>query len=165
MSRTLRPKATLTVVALAMVALICAGCSSAPAASGSGGTASYQKAVNFAQCIRGNGVSEFPDPDASGNFSYGIKGGSSMDPSSPVWQKAVAACKDLEPAGFAPKAPTDKQIVARLKFAQCMRSDGVKDFPDPANNGPLINVKNAHSIPGFQAALQKCRPLMTAALK
>jgi hypothetical protein len=58
MSRTLRPLA-----ALAMLALISAGCSNAPAGTGSSGNntaAGHEKAVKFAECMRDNGVSEFP---------------------------------------------------------------------------------------------------------
>jgi hypothetical protein len=29
--------------------------------------------VKFAECIRNNGVSEFPDPEALGDFAYGIR--------------------------------------------------------------------------------------------
>ena len=85
MSRTRRPLA-----ALAMVALISAtGCSNAPAATGtgtqqrqhatqststgsSGGSSTAtnrEQAVKFAECMRDNGVSEFPDPDASGDLT------------------------------------------------------------------------------------------------
>jgi hypothetical protein len=78
MSRKLRPLA-----ALAMVALIGAGCSNGSAENGSTGTASSagtggnknatdrDKAVKFAECMRENGVSDFPDPNAAGEFVYG----------------------------------------------------------------------------------------------
>jgi len=65
--RVLRPLA-----ALAMVALISAGCSNsvAPTGTGRGGGANNatdrDQAVKFAECMRANGVREFPDPDASG---------------------------------------------------------------------------------------------------
>ena len=57
-----------------MVALISACGSSAPAETGSGSggnntAANAQKAVKFAECMRSNGVSEFPDPSASGKFT------------------------------------------------------------------------------------------------
>jgi hypothetical protein len=67
MSRTLR-----TLAALAMVALISAGCSNAPAETGTGSSggnttaATHEQMVKFAQCMRENGVSEFPE--ASGEF-------------------------------------------------------------------------------------------------
>jgi hypothetical protein len=69
MRRTLR-----TLAALAVVALISAGCSNAPAetstgSSGGNNTAAlHEQAVLFAECMRDNGVREFPDPDASGEF-------------------------------------------------------------------------------------------------
>jgi hypothetical protein len=163
MSRKLRPLA-----ALALVALLSACGSNAPAATGSGSSsgnsaANVEKAVKFAECMRDNGVSEFPDPNASGDFAYGIKAGSSLDPSTAAWQQAIGACKDLEPPGFMPKTLTTQEIDARLKFARCIRENGVPDFPDPTENGPLINVQNAQSNTELQAALQKCRNLLAPA--
>jgi hypothetical protein len=89
-----------------MLALIVAGCSNAPAGAGSsrGGTSTataHEKAVAFAECMRGNGVSAFPDPDASGELTIdGIANGSSVDTNSAAFKQAINACKDLEPPGF-----------------------------------------------------------------
>jgi len=159
MRRKRRPLAALGLIA--MVVLISACGSSAPAGGSSGGgdpTASaHEKAVKFAECIRGNGVSEFPDPDASGQFAYGIPSYSSpLDPSSAAWHHAIGACKTLEPPRFMPTQFTPKQLSARLKFAQCVRASGVPGFPDPTSTGPLVNVSNGSSIPGLHAAIQKC---------
>jgi hypothetical protein len=83
MSRKLRPLAT-----LAMVALIGAGCSNEPAENGNAGNenaTNRNEAVKFAECMRDNGVSESPDPDASGGLTIdGIVNGSSLDPSTPA---------------------------------------------------------------------------------
>jgi hypothetical protein len=72
-----------------MVALIGAGCSNTPAETGTGSSGGNKNATNrdkavrrFAECMRENGVREFPDPNASGAFAYGIERGSSLDPSS-----------------------------------------------------------------------------------
>jgi len=46
-----------------MLAVIVAGCSSAPAGTGNNTAANHEKAVKFAECMRDNGVREFPDPD------------------------------------------------------------------------------------------------------
>jgi hypothetical protein len=169
MSRKRWPLAALALGA--MVALISACGSSAPAETSNGGsgagntTSNHEQAVKFAECIRNNGVSDFPDPDASGNFAYGIKAGSSLDPSSPTWQKAIGACKNLEPSGFIPTHFTTNQMEARLKFAQCIRANGVSDFPDPTATGPLVNVSNGSSIPGLHAAIQKCIRLNPEAIQ
>ena len=62
MKRTRRPLA-----ALAMIALLGAGCSNALAGTGPGSNATNRdQAVKFAQCIRDNGVKDFPDPDPDG---------------------------------------------------------------------------------------------------
>jgi hypothetical protein len=58
-----------------------------------------------------------------------------------------------------------QEMRARLKLAQCMRDNGVKDFPDPTENGPLINVEGARSIPGFTAAMEKCRDVLAGAVE
>lgn len=163
MSRRRRPLAALALIA--MVVLISACGSSAPAQTGAGSgggranstAVAHEKAVRFAECIRSNGVSEFPDPDASGQFAYGIPSYSSpLNPSSAAWHKAIGACKSLEPAGFMPTSFTPKQLAARLKFAQCIRANGVPSFPDPTPHGPLVDVQGGQSIPGLHAAIQKC---------
>jgi hypothetical protein len=169
MSRARRPLAVLGLIA--MVALISACGSSAPAETGTGigggdnTAANAHKALKFAECMRSNGVSEFPDPGASGNFTIdGIVNGSSLDPSTPAFKQAISACKDLEPAGFMGSKRSPQQQEAALKFAQCMRENGVPDFPDPTPNGPLIDTsripsaagRGAQSIPGFHAAANKC---------
>ena len=171
MSRTLWPLA-----ALAILALIVAGCSSTSAGTGSSGgnsTAStHEKAVRFAECMRANGVSAFPDPNASGELTIdGIANGSSVDTSSAAFEQALSACKDLEPPGFTGTKVTPQQRTARLEFAQCVRDNGVPDFPDPTPDGPLIDTTRmpgsagAHSIPGFQAAQDTCGDLIAGLLK
>ena len=39
---------------------------------------------------------------------------------------------------------TPQQQEARLKFAQCMRDNGVKDFPDPPSMGPSSTRIESH---------------------
>jgi hypothetical protein len=163
MSRTRRP-----LVVLAMVALIGAGCSNGSAKNGDTGkdnskNALNQKAMKFAECMRDNGVREFPDPEASGGLTIDeIANGSSLDVSSVAWKKAIAACKDLQPPGFTGHKAGPQEQKVRLKFAQCMRESGVEDFPDPANGEPLVNTNRIPSSGGaggmsiLDAAMQKC---------
>jgi hypothetical protein len=174
MSRKRRPLAALALVA--MVVLISACGSSAPAQTAAGGSsntvANAQKAVKFAKCMRSNGVSQFPDPGASGKLTIdGVVNGSSLDPNSAAFKQAISTCKDLEPPGFTGQKATPQQMDARLKFAQCMRQNGVEDFPDPTPNGPLIDTtripslagKDPRSDPGLNAAMHKCRDFAAAA--
>jgi hypothetical protein len=124
-----------------MVATVVAGCGGTKSSSGTS-TASHtstvtprQKAVKLSECMRANGVSDFPDPNASGEFpSYGI----SVTPA--AWTKAVAACKALEPPGTFSAKLTPAQKSAALEFAQCIREHGVPDFPDPVSGQPLIDT-------------------------
>src|ERR687883_1425843 len=165
MSRTLRPLA-----ALAMVALLSAACSNAAAETGTdsrGGknpAGTHQQAVKFAECMRANGVREFPDPDASGTLTIdGIANGSSLDTSSAAFKQAIAACKDLQPPGFIGHKRTTQEQENALKFAQCIRDNGVKDFPDPTPDGPLVDTsripsaagRGGTSIPGLREAMEK----------
>ena len=88
-----------------------------------------------------------------------------------VWNQATTACKDLQPPGFTGVKRSAEQQQVALKFAQCIRDNGVKDFPDPTSDGPLIDTnripsmagKDPRSDPGLNAAMQKCRGYATAA--
>ncbi len=183
MSRKLRPLA-----ALALVALISAGCSDGSAENGNTGTGSStangssggasqnttnpDKSVRFADCMRENGVSEFPDPNASGGDQEFVDGLQSLDQSSAAWKKAIGACKDLQPPGLLGGEATPQEMRERLEFAQCMRANGIEDFPDPTKDGPLIDTRRIPSaagrgaldIPGFQAAMEACRDVSADAL-
>jgi len=159
-------------IALALVALVAAGCGSKDAARTSA-TATPEKAtardkaVKFSECIRAHGVADFPDPDAKGDYQYGV----SVSPA--VWKRATTACKDLQPPGTLSGKRTRKEQSGALKFAQCMRDHGVKDFPDPANGEPLVDTTKIPSLgnrsprtdPVFAPAMAKCRVALEAALR
>ena len=158
-NRSLRPVALAALAAIAVLASACG--SSTPGATNS--TASHDQAGTFSQCMRNNGVSNFPDPSASGQFTIdGIANSSGINTKSPAFSQALSACKSLEPSGFTGAQRTPQQQAAALKFAQCMRNNGVSNFPDPSPDGPIINVNGAHSIPGFQAALAKCSAIYSS---
>jgi hypothetical protein len=121
--------------------------------------------------MRDNGVREFPDPDASGELTIdGIANGSSVDPDTEVFKQAIGACRDLEPPGFTGHKRTARQQEAALGFAQCVREHGVKDFPDPTPDGPMVDTRRIPSLAGkdvrsspLTAAMQTCHELATAA--
>ena len=163
MSRTLRPLAACAMVAL--ISVIGAGCGSnaAPKTARSSAPAkptAQEQAVKFAECMRANGVPHFPDPDPKGNSNFGV------DVSKEVFTKAVDACKALKPPGALSAKRTPKQQSASLRFAQCVRDHGVKDFPDPVNGEPVIDTYKIPSSnkPGgmtiLNAATQACGGIM-----
>jgi hypothetical protein len=164
LSGSLRPLA-----ALALVALFAAGCSSG-SSTGTGSSASnntnatsQSKSVRLAECMRDNGVTDFPDANTSSDqeFVDGIE--RARDRSPAAWKQAMSACKDLRPPGLLGAKATPKEMSDRLKFAQCIRDNGVKDFPDPTRDGPLVDTNRIPSsatsggMTILNAAMHKCR--------
>lgn len=144
MTRTLWPLAV-----LALFASIVAGCGNASAGGGNHGNSTStarDKAVKFAECMRNDGVSGFPDPNASGQLTIdAVANGSSIDTNSATFKQAMSACQDLQPPGFTGGKVTPSQRTARLAFARCVRNHGVPDFPDPTPNGPLVDTRRIPS--------------------
>ena len=118
--------------------------------------------VAFTACMRSHGVPAFPDPDAAGTLT--ITTSPSLDPSSPLFQKAEVHCQHLLPAGKTLSQAQQQKMKARvLAFAACMRSHGVPNYPDPTfSNGGISQGYGAKSgvdpsSPVFQAARKTCR--------
>ena len=168
----------------AAVALLTAGCGVhvhifGGSASSSASAPAYAQELALAQCMRGHGVPNFPDPNASGGYTLTsngeIKGagGSSIDINSSQAQAAYGDCRHLLP--HAPSISQLEQDVQQaqqrearelpelLKWEQCVRSHGVPNFnlglggqsPPPGNGGPV----NPNS-PQYQAAVTACQHLL-----
>lgn len=175
-----RPIALLAALALAAaVALALAGCgggssssgvaatgsttaSTAPASGGSATPAAdTTRAEQFSQCMRSHGVPNFPDP-TNGKLSLRVGGSSGINPNSPQFQSAQRACRSLAPNQSASPGQSSQLQAQALKFAQCMRSHGVPNYPDPSVSGGTVRFTapsgafNAQS-PQFKSAQQACR--------
>jgi len=155
-----------SLVAVATAALLTAGCSNAAVDTGGTAAATREQAMKFSACMREHGVTHFPDPDASGNLTIEtVANGSSVDTSSAVFTQALSACRDLQPPGFTGYKRTPEQQKAALKFAQCIRDNGVKDFPDPAPDAPMVDTNQIPSTEQsggmtiLKSAMEKCRGL------
>lgn len=104
----------------------------------------------------------------------------------PAWLAAVitaavvaiscAACSSpgsSSSPGSTGSGPASDPVAKLLEYAQCMRSHGIKDFPDPSGNGSLSVGASAQAgsggnnnsdlnpdSPAYQAANQACRSLL-----
>lgn len=89
----------------------------------------------FSQCMRDNGVPDFPDPsiDADGNPSFFDEGAPPADlADEETLQAAVEACEEFIEdivLSFLPEDTSELEDQL-LEFSQCMRDQGL-DFPDP----------------------------------
>lgn len=147
---------------------------------GSGADASASPSVDpedalaeFAECMRDNGIEDFPDPQIDENGGITIQapgGGGDGAPSEEDLedlQAAMEACQDLLPQGLGPGEISEEDQAAfqdaLLEYAQCMRDQGI-DYPDPAlsEGGGFIGGGEGFdpNDPDFQAADEACRPIL-----
>ena len=120
--------------------------------------------LKYSKCMRAHGVHNFPDPNASGTLTFGSSSG--IDPNSPTFRSAQAACaKNLPNGGNPSPQQLAKFKKAALAFSACMRAHGVKDFPDPdfTAGGIHIQMKGGPGSdlnpnnPSFQRARAACQ--------
>jgi len=175
---TLISKTSLLAMAVASAALLAAcGGSSSPSAFSQ--AALHSDGLKYSQCMRANGVKNFPDPGSGGgiqiNSSQSASGGApttsinGVEVNSPDFQAASNKCQHLMPQPPPLSAAQGARVRAQgLAMAKCMRAHGV-NFPDPdiqaGPGGRGIQVKmgapggagglNPQS-PAFQAAMHAC---------
>jgi hypothetical protein len=157
-------------VILAWAALLATACGggSSPAVAGQ---AAYQKALAYAQCMRGHGQPQFPDPNSQGNFL--LPASTQGSPNSAAFVSANKACQHLLPKTRPMTAAQQRQVTAQaLKFVACMRSHGLPNMPDPIVNSGGIGFRIGGgpgstgpkpSMPVVQAAQRACQKLMPGA--
>jgi len=158
------------VAALAVAALLvaaCGGVSSHP--SGSGASSDQNVAVvldSYASCMRGHGVPNFyfthlaapPSAPPPGEFVLGYHGWFAEADSNAQFQSAQKACQHLLPFGNASSSETHQEFLNALKAAECMRSHGYPDWPDPNPNvgGVWVPTGVDTKSTQFQAAARTC---------
>jgi hypothetical protein len=161
------------VVVLVVVAVSLAGCGGSPsngvASLGSTPTTSPSSAaqttganaLRFANCMRSNGITNYPDPSNNGR----PQSLSHMDLNSPTFLRAYQACRKYAAnGGVGPPAPTAAQLRAALAFAQCMRKHGFPQFPDPLTTyGPGFTLGRGEYFPDISTTDQS--PAFTQAAK
>ena len=138
---------------LAAVSLLVSACGSS-SHSGASSSGDRGQALAFAKCMRKNGVPNFPDPDADGRF----RGVGHEAEGDPEFQNAQEACRSLAPGGEHEKLGDPAFVEQMREFSQCMRANGLPDFPDPDPDGRLRGAGHEQrNDPQYQAASETCR--------
>ena len=149
----------LTTAAAVLVLLACGGPQAhAPRAARSAATSAWHR---YVQCVRDHGVPDMPEPaiDDRGRASFPSRAPRVPDP---VVQQCGPILDSLPPQ---PAARVD--VALRTRFAQCMRQQGITDFPDPDQQGRFVlppsldqggTLKSSARWPQVQAAMDRaCR--------
>ena len=126
------------VVAATVTGVVVAGCGGgSPSAASShptGSRAGPPQALAFAECVRANGVPNFPDLSNNGvriEASGQMISVNGVSVNAAAFQAARQRCQKYRPHTDVSPAQTAQQIRQGLQFARCMRSHGVPNFPDP----------------------------------
>jgi hypothetical protein len=157
-------------VSLLLAGTLISGCSGDSKAASGGGASpessgsangSFDQALEFAECMRAEGVPEFPDPQQADGGVRMDAGG--VDTDSPEFQGAMEACRHKAPQAQGQGQggePLDPKKVAA--WAECIRENGVPNFPDPEVNGGQMALDFAGAglsmgDPAFQKARSACQ--------
>jgi hypothetical protein len=148
------------------IAGLVAACGGGPATTaGPVGGADFRTALAYAACMRAHGAPNWPDPNSAGQFLKTRANRASFAAPAPAYR----TCQHLLPNGGQLTVAEQQKIAPlMLKFAVCMRSHGITNFPDPTVNANGVTV-GPHGLgiqsPQFHAAQQACRKYMQAAGK
>ena len=119
----------------------------------------------FSACVRDNGI-DLPDiaigPDGAPLLDPGLV--DDIDIRSDEFTAAFTSCIPIIASSGAFQQTTDPEELAAqrdqlLGFSQCMRDEGIEDFPDPNLTGLLPYPFNALDIgnPAFDDAVETCQ--------
>ncbi|HEY0002899.1 MAG TPA: hypothetical protein VGB74_20765 [Actinoplanes sp.] len=163
-----------TLIALGlMLTIASAGCAAngndepgvATAGSGAPTAAASQSAaaaddpdapLKFSKCMREQGITWFPDPDNSGRMGIHVPESQNKD----EFDAAMKACRQWAPDGGQRRQPSAEEMERGRQMAQCMRENGVPNFPDPNADGSVqLDKDKVGSGPGdptFDKAEKVC---------
>lgn len=124
-------------------------------ASASSTLSADERNVKYAQCLREHGIDvDDPKPGQPGvRISFGPGGKGKME-------KAQEACRKWNPQANASPGQQQKAQERQQKFAECMRENGVEDFPDPKPGQPIKIDKKLAEDPDFESAQKECQDVL-----
>ncbi|MFG1608376.1 hypothetical protein [Actinoplanes sp. NPDC049265] len=158
------PKSPLVLAAPLLMAVLflggCSGGADAPASTASPDPAveAVSKTRDFAKCMREAGV-DMPDPDADGAVVVppAPKG---ADEEQAKMQAASEKCSPLLPNGGKPEKPTAEELARMKALAQCLRKNGLPNWPDPDPNiGEVPLKETGYTAEEANKALENCESL------
>ena len=157
-TRVARGRAARTVVAIFAGAIFVLPAAASGRSSQSSNT---QMAIAYSHCMRSHGVPRYPDPGRSGAIpKVSLQ---RLGVSLTRWEAAQAACAHLLPngGGGSTQAQLQQWMNGMRSFAQCMRSDGVSNWPDPvfdAGGNPefYLDGKVNQNAPQIKTKIQGC---------
>jgi hypothetical protein len=131
-----RAAAPAMIIAAGLLLAACGGSGASPSASRS---STFGPAVGFSACMRSHGLAEFPDPDSHGNLPKVTP--QQLGVSTSQFNAARSACAHL----LRPSTGQAQQTLNGMRdFARCMRSHGVRNWPDPTIDGDGRAVFDLH---------------------
>lgn len=111
--------------------------------------------VKFAECMREHGI-DVPDPEA-GDGGGAVQFALPRDSDSSAMNEAMEACEEFLPNGGEPMKLSPEELAEARKFSECMRENGVEDFPDPDADGSIVIEGGAMDVDDeFKAAQEAC---------
>jgi hypothetical protein len=162
LQRCRRRRAASLVGSLFAIGLLISGCGGGSTSSGAQnpGVANIgRQSLAFAACMRSRGVSGYPDPQVTGSgdgVQVRISPGTA-NPDSPAFRAADRACHHLLPGLWSTSTSSGQDQEQDLKFADCMRSHGVADFPDADRDGAFTLPSTMdQQAPQFERATTAC---------
>ena len=195
----LRPAAALLVVGLVVAACggsdeeptaAVASLDETPAATQSGdetvpvAQTDEEAMLAFSQCVRENGVDEFPDPtvDGDGNPTFDLFG-SGIEIGTETFDNAISSCESLVEGtnvGAGPAIDQTEVEDTMLEFTECLRSEGIDvgDFTFPEGGPPGAGEDGGFELsgsrnellalvlgldagdPAVEVAIETCEPLL-----
>jgi hypothetical protein len=158
--------AVIATAVLALLAAACSGGSRSSAGSGgapnAGGSSSSPSAVAYSACMRSHRVPNFPDPTTNGQVPKADP--QQLGVSTSQLQAAQRACQHLIPgtgetaeqqqetqcamAGDCSQAVVQQWMSGLRTLAQCLRSHGEPNWPDP-----IINSRGLPHYPYEEAGI------------
>jgi hypothetical protein len=132
---------------------------------------SEQAALDFAQCMRDDGIPSFPDPvaQADGSFRFERPPGASAG----ALDDALESCRSEAQALGIDTGSDGGDAETRdglLRLSRCMRANGLPDFPDPRPDSDSLS--GLHDLfgeydlesPQVVKALNACQPVINELL-